>query len=74
MQFNNKEYNPEKHDRWRALTVKQPYANDLVTAAYKDENGVIYGRTSIEVRSKSTTFSSTESLSERISSKTSSTV
>lgn len=52
MQFNSKEYDPEKHDRWRALTVKQPYANDLVTAAYKDENGVVYGRKSIEVRSK----------------------
>ena len=56
MQYNNKEYNPEKHDRWRALTVKQPYANDLVTAAYKDENGVIYGRKSIEVRSKNTSY------------------
>lgn len=52
MQYSNKDYNPEKHDRWRALTVKQPYANDLVTAAYKDENGVVYGRKSIEVRSK----------------------
>ena len=37
MQYRNKDYNPEKHDRWRALTVKQPYANDLVTEAYKDE-------------------------------------
>ena len=43
MQYSNKDYNPEKHDRWRALTVKQPYANDLVTEAYKDENGIVYG-------------------------------
>lgn len=56
MQYSNKDYNPEKHDRWRALTVKQPYANDLVTAAYKDENGVVYGRKSIEVRSKKTSY------------------
>lgn len=56
MQFNSKEYDPEKHYRWRALTVKQPYANDLVTAAYKDENGVVYGRKSIEVRSKKTSY------------------
>lgn len=56
MQFNSKEYDPEKHDRWRALTVKQPYANDLVTAAYKDENGVVYGRKSIEVRNKKTSY------------------
>ena len=41
MQYSNKDYNPEKHDRWRALTVKQPYANDLVTEAYKDENGIV---------------------------------
>ena len=44
MQYSNKDYNPEKHDRWRALTVKQPYANDLVTEAYKDENGIVYGK------------------------------
>ena len=56
MQYSNKDYNPEKHDRLRALTVKQPYANDLVTAAYKDENGVVYGRKSIEVRSKKTSY------------------
>lgn len=56
MQYSDKDYNPEKHDRWRALTVKQPYANDLVTAAYKDENGVVYGRKSIEVRSKKTSY------------------
>lgn len=50
MQYSNKDYNPEKHDRWRALTVKQPYANDLVTEAYKDENGIAYGKKTIEVR------------------------
>ena len=38
MQFNSKEYDPEKHGRWRALTVKQPYANDLVTALFTGEN------------------------------------
>ena len=47
MQYSNKNYNPEKHDRWRALTVKQPYANDLVTEAYKDENGIVYGKKTI---------------------------
>lgn len=56
MQYNNKDYDPEKHDRWRALTVKQPYANDLVTAAYKDENDVIFGAKSIEVRNKNTSY------------------
>lgn len=56
MQYSNKDYNPEKHDRWRALTVKQPYANDLVAEAYKDENGIVYGEKTIEVRSKNTSY------------------
>lgn len=55
MQFDNKDYNPADHDRWRALTVKQPYATDLVTAAY-ELDGHTYGVKSIEVRSKSTTY------------------
>lgn len=56
MQYNNKDYNPEKHDRWRALTVKQPYANDLVTKASEDENGMTYAVKTIEVRSKCTSY------------------
>lgn len=56
MQYNNKDYDPEKHDRWRALTVKQPYANDLVTPAYKDEKEMTFGVKSIEVRSRNTSY------------------
>lgn len=55
MQYNNKDYNPDQHDRWRALTVKNPFATQLVTAAY-DDNGIIYGEKTIEVRSKSTKY------------------
>jgi hypothetical protein len=55
MQFTNKDFNPTQHDRWRALTVKNPYATQLVTAAYKD-NGVVYGEKCIEVRSKNTPY------------------
>lgn len=55
MQFNNKDYNPAQHDRWRALTVKNPYATQLVTAAFED-NGVKYAEKSIEVRSKYTNY------------------
>ena len=51
MQYNNKDYKPKLHDRWRALTVKNPYATQLVTAAYED-NGIVYGEKCIEVRSK----------------------
>ena len=56
MQYNNKEYNPDQHDRWRALTVKQPYAGDLVTAAYRENDGTVIGEKSIEVRSRNTTY------------------
>lgn len=56
MQYSSKEYNPQEHDKWHALTVKQPYANDLVTAAYKDENGTVYGIKTIEVRSRNTSY------------------
>lgn len=55
MQFNNKEYNKEKHDRWKALTVKQPYATALVTPS-KTIDGVTYGLKSIEVRSRKTLY------------------
>lgn len=55
MQFDNKAYDPARHDRFRALTVKQPYANDLVTPLYKD-NDIIMGVKSIEVRSKNTQY------------------
>ena len=51
MQYNNKEYNPELHDRWEALTVKQPYANDLVTYDYSTEDAT-FAIKSIEVRSR----------------------
>lgn len=55
MQYNNKEYNPLKHDRFRALTVKNPYATQLVTASY-EENGYIYAEKSIDVRSRNTNY------------------
>ena len=48
MQYNNKDYKPELHDRWRALTVKNPYATQLVTAAYED-NGIVYGLSLIHI-------------------------
>lgn len=56
MQYKNSEYNPEMHDRYKALTVKQPYATRLVTAAYRDDNGVIFAEKSIEVRTKNTAY------------------
>lgn len=56
MQIDRNKYNPVEHDSFRALTVKQPYAENLVTPAYKDEDGIIYGVKTIEVRSKRTQY------------------
>lgn len=55
MQHNIKDFDEKQHDRWKALTVKQPYANDLVTTDY-EEQGTKYGVKSIEVRSKNTSY------------------
>ena len=63
MQFENKNYNPSVHDRWRALTVKQPYASALVTVGGnrnfgEEPNLKMYtlGIKSIEVRSRATSY------------------
>lgn len=56
MQIDNKEYNPELHEQFCALTVKQPYANDLVTLHREDEDGTRYGYKTIEVRSRKTSY------------------
>jgi len=45
MQYNPKDYNPAMHDKFFALTVKQPYASKLAL-----------GQKKIEVRSKNTTY------------------
>jgi hypothetical protein len=63
MQFENKQFNPDIHDRWRALTVKQPYASALVTVGGnrnfgEEPNLKMYtmGLKSIEVRSRATSY------------------
>ncbi len=56
MQIPNKYYNPELCEQFFALSVKQPFANDLVTPAYKTEDGTAYGVKSIEVRSRNTSY------------------
>lgn len=49
MQYNNKDYKLKLHDRWCALTFKNPYATQLVTAAYED-NGIVYGEKCIMMK------------------------
>lgn len=56
MQHKINDYNPEVHDKIPALTVKQPYAEDLVTTAREAEDGTWYGVKTIEVRSKRTSY------------------
>ena len=55
MQHKRSEYNPELHDKFRALTVKNPYATYLVTPGFR-ELDVIFGQKSIEVRSRNTSY------------------
>lgn len=45
MQYSNKDYSPALHDRYKALSVKQPYAGYIAN-----------GEKTIEVRSKSTSY------------------
>lgn len=55
MQFTIKEYNPEAHDLFKALMVRQPYADYLVTRAGMRE-GVPVAYKDIEVRRRPTKY------------------
>lgn len=55
MQIDRKEYNPEIHDLFHALTVKQPYA-DLLTEAVANINGEYIAAKTIEVRTRNTNY------------------
>lgn len=56
MQIDSKYYNPSVHDRYKALTVRQPYADLLTCAAYRDEVGNYHAEKSIEVRTRNTNY------------------
>ena len=55
MQINTKEYNKEIHDIYKALTVKQPYADKLVRPIYI-KNGMAFAAKQIEVRTRPTSY------------------
>jgi hypothetical protein len=55
MQYSNKDYNEDLHDRFKALTVKQPYANNLIDFSHK-EGEFNYAYKSIEVRRRPTKY------------------
>ena len=56
MQIEKKYYDPAFHDRYKALSVKQPYASLLLATDYIDEKGTIHARKTIEVRSRNTNY------------------
>lgn len=55
MQFNPKDFNEKDHDRFKALSVMQPFATNLVTPSHI-ENGNRLAVKSIEVRSHATKY------------------
>lgn len=56
MQIDKAHYNPELHDTYKALTVKQPYADLMTCPIDRDENGKDIAAKRIEVRSRSTNY------------------
>ena len=56
MQVNKKDYNPDEHDMFKALTVKQPYADLLTCIVYRDENGEYHAEKTIEVRTRNINY------------------
>lgn len=56
MQIDSKEYNPELHDKYKGLSVKQPYSDLLTNVVYRDDQGEYHAEKSIEVRTKNTNY------------------
>lgn len=56
MQIDIKQYNPEEHDLYKGLTVKQPYADLLTQVTWQDEDGNYHADKEIEVRSRNISY------------------
>lgn len=56
MQIDTKDYNPEIHDRFHGLSVKQPYADLLTEAVAVLDNGEYVADKTIEVRTRNTNY------------------
>ena len=54
MQIKKEEYNEELHDKFRALCVKQPYADLLTRVVWRDEDLNFHAEKTIEVRTRNT--------------------
>lgn len=55
MQYKNKDFNPELHDKFKILTVKQPYATALIENSHNYMN-VNYAQKPIEIRRNKTNY------------------
>lgn len=56
MQIEKKDYNPDQHDVFKALSVKQPYADLLTRVVFRDESGEYHAQKTIELRSRNTNY------------------
>ena len=56
MQIDKKDYNPDQHDVFKALTVKQPYADLLTRVVFRDESGEYHAEKTIEVRTRNINY------------------
>lgn len=56
MQIDRKNYNPEEHDVFKSLSVKQPYADLLTCAVFCDDSGNYHAAKTIEVRTRNTNY------------------
>ena len=56
MQIDKKDYNAELHDVFKALTVKQPYADLLTRIVGRSESGEYIAEKTIEVRTRNTPY------------------
>lgn len=56
MQIDIKQYNPEEHDLYKGLTVKQPMADRLTIPTWQDEDGNFHADKEIEVRSRNISY------------------
>lgn len=56
MQIKAELYNPVEHDRYKCLTVKQPFADLLTCCLWRNDLGENIAAKSIEVRSKDTSY------------------
>ena len=56
MQIERKDFDPNLHEVFRALSVKQPWADLLTRVVWRDEGGEFHAEKTIEVRSRLTNF------------------